>query len=129
MLLGMFLQGNMLGEVKMISHQDSIYPPNYKDRVSTSIFSSACTASGSTWTTGGRKITSGPPPYIDCRKFHVSSEIWPESAPTNQVHREKTVFTNFHLHIAKAFIMYPQYEYSRNNWEVSEHESSGYQPI
>lgn len=87
----------------MLSHQNSTYPQNYKDRVSTSIFSSACTASGSTWTTGGRKITSGPPPYMDCRKFQVSSEIWPESAPKNQVHREKTAFTNFHIRIAKSF--------------------------
>ena len=48
MLLGMFLHGNMSAEVKMISHQNSLYPQNYKDRVSTSIFSSACTTSGST---------------------------------------------------------------------------------
>lgn len=71
----------MREEMKMISHYNFLYPQNYKDRVSTSIFSSACRLSGSTWTTGGRRITSGPPPYIDCRKFHVSSEIWPESAP------------------------------------------------
>lgn len=59
----------------------------YSERVSTSIFSSAREVSGSWWLTLGLIITTGPPPWIKCRKFHVSSEIWPESAPREDVGR------------------------------------------
>lgn len=48
MLLGMFLQVYESEEMKVTSHQNSLYLQNYKDRVSTSIFSSACSVSGST---------------------------------------------------------------------------------
>lgn len=53
----------------------------YTLRVSTSIFSSAWEASASWWLTLGRTVTTGPPPWMAWRKFQVSSEIWPESAP------------------------------------------------
>lgn len=40
-LLGMFSHVYMSGDVKMIPHENFLHPKNYKDRVSTSIFSSA----------------------------------------------------------------------------------------
>lgn len=46
MLLGMFLHVYMRGEVKLLI--TTLYSQNYKDRVSTSIFSSACSISEST---------------------------------------------------------------------------------
>lgn len=66
---------------KLDSLQVHLFLNSYRPWVSNSIFSSVCNISGSTGGTGGLSIISGPPPYIDWRKFHVSSDICPESAP------------------------------------------------
>ena len=66
----------------------------HTERVSHSIFSSDWDDSGSWWLTLGRTVTRGPPPWMEWRKFHVSSEICPESAPEGASRIKTQAYTN-----------------------------------